>query len=380
MARAAPCRRRMSGWHPLHPGPGGTASGSGGDSAELLSKRSRRRAGGDGASSWIDSDGQSTAATPPPAEAARSSSPTRLRAEFVIGAEPLRPAAALAVAELPGQAYNPLFLHGPPGIGKTHLAAGDRQLHHRSTTDAIDRPLRDRRDIHERVHAAAAQPTTMTRFKQRYRQAPTSCSSTTSSSSKQAPHRRRVLPHVRRAATTRRPDRAHSRPPAGRDPKLHDRLRDRFEAGLVVELEPPDFDTRLAILEAAAGGDEPTANRGARAAGARVVAQHPDPRGRLIRARAFASLTEQPLTPDVAEPRALEHRTATTSGTGLPNAHRRADPGGDVTGVWTLASPTCTSAKAQPSGRLCSPGRHVPLPRAHRPSRSRRSRQQIRRP
>ena len=46
-------------------------------------------------------------------------------------------AAALAVAESPGQAYNPLFLHGPPGLGKTHLLGAIANYLHAHSPDLV---------------------------------------------------------------------------------------------------------------------------------------------------------------------------------------------------------------------------------------------------
>ncbi len=67
---------------------------------------------------------QASQPTPPPPELTQASwgNPKLTFDQFVIGdCNRLAHAAALTVGELPGQAYNPLFVCGPPGVGKTHL-------------------------------------------------------------------------------------------------------------------------------------------------------------------------------------------------------------------------------------------------------------------
>ena len=167
---------------------------------------------------------------------------------FVIGpSNRFAHAAALSVAEAPARAYNPLFIYGAAGLGKTHLlqAIGNyvaREL------PAAARPLRLDRDVHERVRRGDPQRTPPVPSSAATASA-TCCSSTTSSSWKARRRCRRSssTPSTRSTRPRKQIVLTSDRPP-GSIATLEDRLRSRFLSGLITDIQPPELETRIAIL------------------------------------------------------------------------------------------------------------------------------------
>ena len=217
--------------------------------------------------------------------------------QFVIGdANRFAHAAALAVAELPGQAYNPLFIYGPPGVGKTHLlhSIGNYVLAYGAGLDASA----TRRS---RPSPTSSSPRCsggdMDRFKGRYRHADVlliddvQFLASKAKTEEEFFHTFNALHDIgsQLVLTSDRLPRDLS--------ALEDRLRERFEAGLVTDIEPPDLATRVAVLRKRVQHD------GVALADDGVLAlladRAPDNvralEGALIRVVAYASLTGRPL-------------------------------------------------------------------------------------
>ena len=135
--------------------------------------------------------------------------------QFVIGdANRFAHAAALAVAELPGQAYNPLFIYGPPGVGKTHLlhsignyvrAYGGGLSVRYTTVETFTNEFVAA--VQRRLDRALQGPLPPQR-RPAHRRRPVP--------RVQGQDRGGVLPHLQRALRGRQPARAHLRPPAAR--------------------------------------------------------------------------------------------------------------------------------------------------------------------
>jgi chromosomal replication initiator protein len=165
---------------------------------------------------------------------------------FVIGSgNRLAHAAALAVAELPGEAYNPLFLHGPPGLGKTHLLGAIADYLRRRRPELTVHYTTAERFTTEFVTALRREPDV---FKLRYRKLDALLIDDVQAlEGKEHTQEEFVQTFNALHVAGKQIVLSSDRPPEA-IARLAERLRDRFEWGLRVGIGPPDLRTRTALL------------------------------------------------------------------------------------------------------------------------------------
>jgi chromosomal replication initiator protein len=247
---------------------------------------------------------QHRSATPQP-------NPAHTFERFVIGnSNRLAHGAALAVAELPGEAYNPLFLHGAPGLGKTHLlgAIAHYLAHHHP--ELTIRYTTAERFTSEFV--AALRGPGAAGFKERHRDIDVLLIDDVQFlEDKSRTEEEFFYTFDALHETGSQIVLASDRAPQALS-RLAGRLRDRFEWGLSVELAAPDLPTRLTVLGRLAG-EAPVdidAPGTLREIAARAPTNLRQLEGALTRVVALASITSRAPTAQLAK-EALERPSPT---------------------------------------------------------------------
>ena len=220
---------------------------------------------------------------------------------FVIGSSNrFAHAAAVAVAEAPGKAYNPLLIYGDSGLGKTHLLHAIGHYVRSLFNGARVRYVSSEEFTNEFINAIRDDKAAM--FQRRYRDVDVLLIDDIQflegkiQTQEEFFHTFNTLHNANKQIVITS-DRAPKRLEA-----LEDRLRNRFEWGLITDVQPPDLETRIAILRKKAATERMTAPPDVlEFIASKIQTNIRELEGALIRVTAFASLNRQPVDLTLAE-------------------------------------------------------------------------------
>jgi chromosomal replication initiator protein len=238
---------------------------------------------------------------PRPTASLTSFNPKYTFEQYVIGdGNRLAHGAALAVAEQPAQAYNPLFVYGPPGVGKTHLlhSIGNYLQGYGAGVEVRYTTV----EAFTNAFVTALQSGGIERFKDAYRSTDVLLIDDVQFLASKARTEEEFF-HTFNALYEGGSQLVLTSDRLPRDlDALEDRLRERFECGLVTDVRPPDRSTRMTILRKRVTHDrvELADDQVVPVIADRIVDNVRALEGALIRVVAYGSLTGRPLTGDLA--------------------------------------------------------------------------------